>query len=617
MELWSQEKEKKLVELEETVGQLKLGKKKDESALEELNKSLLRDLATVTKKELVELIKTQVYSCWGRLTRVEATDAIVQHFIRVVRESQDSLYKSIQDLKREATFKDKQIKQLREAQAEAERESEDSIGELSKLQEKNSQSTKQLQEAKCLVIEKESRIQQLSSENNVLQVSIKNRDYTLKEQDKVILKLEKLIEKRDQENKYLTDLLREKEVEGTIPNPQRPLNEQQELETMPFEKISKIVCRLVPNFSGERNADITNKVYEFLNGCTLAKQCVGAGEEATLVTVISTKLSGEAFQLFRAFTSNNGEIKTIVELEKLIKTTYLTARTLDNVMAEIKQAKQDPFESIRAFSVRLSKLNHLASEIILSKYDAANTEALKDEIKKSINTAFKIGLANPSIRQYMLTCSETDVSKSVEQALNVEMLINQGDILSQSNSSVLPSFPSASCTYPQQYFNSNHQGLQQYAHGSNFLSMQPNYSNANFSHPQHAFSSSQQGLQQYPRGTNVQTQQKPSLVTQVNPSGILNGNVTLECGFCGEFDHTYKQCQVRLNTPYCPSCKVYGHNGRTCPKARIAYIPGQDQRTLGNKKAKKKCLWCARFGHEEKECLIKKNYLEKTNAGNE
>lgn len=598
---------KEVERLKDELKQSKKDKEEQKNAIKNFNETLLNEIKKFSSKEVYNLIKTQISSEYGQLTRLETTDKILLSLHNVITEHRAKQSAEIDELEEKLTSNEKTITELNKKQEEAEqinKEAESKINELSsELQqslELSNTAQKNLRESKT----RENNYKKIINEINQDEGKQTGLETNLEQLRR------KLIEKSIQVN-TLEEKLEEVSSNATIlandqslkqPGVSLPGNSTNVLE-MPYEKIGKIVTRLIPQFTGARTAELPCRVYEFLNACEMALKCIKPEEEEVLMSLLTTRLGGDAFELVRG-----NPIKTVKELEKLIKNTYLSARTLESVMTELKHSQQFMSEDIKSFSRRLQQLENKAKEIIKTSYNDNDSVALLKELHNSVITTFKIGLFDNALKQFMLSCTETELDKLLETALKITMLLSsqvnqysQQNMLGQISGQI--QLPTQSVyTSPLNYY-----------HNPNQFSNLPHLANNELFNNNNSISSNNNILNNPAIGNNLLPNmsnivgQNFAMPTQQLPKTVNRPNKPL-CSFCNKPNHTYQDCRTRRQTPYCGNCTVYGHDTNNCPKATILAT-----RTFNRKL---KCKWCSRLGHEEPTCFSKQNY-NKSNQGNE
>lgn len=546
----------------------------------QLNDTLLRDIKSLIPSAVYQLFYNEVSSRWGKLHRLETTDFICEKIVSIARDSEKEKAEISERLETENKQLKQQVQSLRNIQAEINQN--DLIVNLEDKLKVANKTVDNLTAQLTLQIDQSDLVNDLKNKLGIANQTVGN------------LKAQLALQ--------------------TVPTPEtRGKDPKNKMEA--YERISKLVMRMVPVFSGHRDGFLASRVAEFLSGCDLVKKCIKPEEEAVFIAVLSTRLTGEAFQLYR----NELNIKTLSDVEKLFKTTYLAVRTLDNVMFEIKQVKQSIGETIRSFHVRLCGLASIAREIIQAQYPLDQSTALLAETNRTVTMVFKVGLNNITLRQFILANPEIDLNKVVEEAVKLEQVLKQGAVCdgmltplgmaiqpSQAVQQYVPQFTQSqySIEQPQQ---TQSYGTQNSNVGS-FLT-QPYGLQASNVGPVPLQSCGLQNTNLYPEYSHLNM----STTANSNWVGTQQQKPEFGCDFCGKPGHTYAACRVRKNTPYCESCSMYGHLKANCvsQKATVAQvISGAPERE--EKKSKARCNWCGRFSHSEENCYFKKEYIKKS-----
>lgn len=523
--------------------------KQIEQKILQINDTLLRYIKSLLPSAVYQLFQNEVSSRWGRLHRLETTDFICEKLSSIARDSEKEREKNSKKLETENRQLKQQVQSLKKIRVETDQG--DLIEDLKNKIKVTNQTVDNLKAQLSLQIEQTDLIEDLKDKLKVANQTVGN------------LKAQLTLQ--------------------TIPTPETSGKHKME---SGYERLAKLVSKMVPVFSGNRDSNLANRVAEFLSACNLVKKCIKTEEEGIFIAVLSSRLTGEAFEIFR----NDPNIKTLADVEKLFKTTYLAVRTLDSVMFEIKQIKQSIGETIRSFHVRLSGLASMAREIIRAQYSAEQSTALLAETNRTVTMVFKVGLINITLRQFMLANPESDLNKVVEEAVKLEQVLQQGagcdGMLPPSGMSIHPSLavqqyvPQYQCQY--QYTNEQPYQTQSYGlQNSNACSEYSNLGNGTTKN------SNQMGSQREPE---------------------------FKCDFCGKYGHTYAACRVRQNTPYCESCSLYGHTRGNCVSQKVAVTQVTSSDTFDTRTQRKitksKCKWCGRFSHSEENCYFKKEYMK-------
>lgn len=238
---------KEVERLKDELKQSKKDKEEQKNAIKNFNETLLNEIKKFSSKEVYNLIKTQISSEYGQLTRLETTDKILLSLHNVITEHRAKQSAEIDELEEKLTSNEKTITELNKKQEEAEqinKEAESKINELSsELQqslELSNTAQKNLRESKT----RENNYKKIINEINQDEGKQKGLETNLEQLRR------KLIEKTIQVN-TLEEKLEEVSSNATIlandqslkqPGVILPGNSTNVLE-MPYEKIGKIVTR--------------------------------------------------------------------------------------------------------------------------------------------------------------------------------------------------------------------------------------------------------------------------------------------------------------------------------------------------------------------------------------
>ena len=180
--------------------------------------------------------------------------------------------------------------------------------------------------------------------------------------------------------------------------------------TMAVEAIPlKDVLTVVPEFNGE---NIPLSV--FLEGCDEAKEMITDENEPNLAKLIRSKLTGEARKAIygQAFA-------TIGELKDFIKAIYAPAKTVHQLLGEMRNEYQRDNETVISFVNRIRDLGRRIIET--QRVNTGNIEArFKASIESNSVECFKRGLKT-EIEQRIENAE--DMQHIVENAIKAERLV--------------------------------------------------------------------------------------------------------------------------------------------------------------------------------------------------
>ena len=171
----------------------------------------------------------------------------------------------------------------------------------------------------------------------------------------------------------------------------------------------KDALTVVPEYNGE---NIPLSV--FLEGCDEAKEMVTNENEANLVKLIRSKLTGEARKAIygQAF-------RTIEEMKDFIKSIYAPAKTVHQLLGEMGNEYQRDYETVISFANRIRDLGRCIIET--QRVNTGNIDAaFKTSIENNCIECFKRGL-KPEVEQRLENAG--DMEHIVQNAIKAERLV--------------------------------------------------------------------------------------------------------------------------------------------------------------------------------------------------
>lgn len=397
-----------------------------------------------------------------------------------------------------------------------------------------------------------------------------------------------------------------------------------------FIKVAKLTSQLIPLFSGGQGENLIIELQTFLGCCKRVIQGLTEEEKPIFIQVFPTRLRGDAYQLIAA-----NQPETFEDAEKLLNQTYLPRETYNELVNKLITTRQYPLEALTAFTSRLKQLLTLCREAADKKYGSA-APAVKKQLEDLAKAAFKSGVYNPYMCQYLLTITDDTIENLTQKALDMERL-------QQTNPHNLP--------YAQHTYNANnHQPPasspggeintknvynQQYTQPINNSHItDPNYSShVNYNYTTNTPGNTQLPPQAYSQPENTQ-QPSGNPQNQGRNRGYQNsqrGRNKITCNFCQKQGHTYSECLKRKNTPFCTNCKMYNHDIKDC--RRLTASNNNNERNYSSRRETNtgdrnqsqngprvfnvtlKCDFCGRRGHSVDECKQKEKW-ESRDQGN-
>lgn len=213
---------------------------------------------------------------------------------------------------------------------------------------------------------------------------------------------------------------------------QVPLKDNKEKRNMALE-YSKVICRMVPVFTGET---IANDVYVFINNCQMAKDCAGQmspQQEGVFTKLLSSRLMGKAFSVLHTNPYN-----TVDDFLQDVKKHFLSTKTLDEMMTEIRSTMQTISEDVFSFGNRMRQLSEKTKAGIQQEFQENQLVGLNYHIDNTAMSAFKRNLFNPALKQHMLGVQEDNWIELIEEARRVESLFKQSEQVASSFNPVVP-----------------------------------------------------------------------------------------------------------------------------------------------------------------------------------
>lgn len=333
----------------------------------------------------------------------------------------------------------------------------------------------------------------------------------------------------------------------------------------------QLISNLIPIFNGDSTPNLVSDLQAFLNCCRQVKSCLGLDQEITFCQLILTKLRGNAYLAMQ-----NCTFACYDEFEKLLRGHFLPRKTYIQVSNDLRQTRQYPTETLNSFLLRVKNLVAECKSAAQEQFPA-DAKALITDSELAALYAIKSGVCNPIIKQFVIMSKETSVNKLCETLIRIELETNS-----------LVQYPIG---LPFQ--NSNNYGM-------------------------------------WPQTGMTQSFDQPFMQNNMhsNQNFIPNppNNVQVKCNFCNKYNHTYQECRIRKNTPFCSICRAYGHDNTNCsknqnkPKQRYEntnFRPSVMPTNSTRKQTREtKCDFCLRVGHSISNCFTKKRWDEKNNISN-
>lgn len=356
----------------------------------------------------------------------------------------------------------------------------------------------------------------------------------------------------------------------------------QKTHSMPFEKVSKLISRLVPSFSGGNQS--SNELQIFLDCSKQVFESLSADEQPIFLSLLKTRLRGDAYDLVK-----NVVITNFAQFETLLTNTYSPVKSINDLLGDLRRCTQYPSENINAYSGRLSRYLVNCKKAILTKYPQ-NHAALVAEVEQEAAYVFKTGIISPVIRQAVLSQPGNSLDGLIRLAKEIEETeIRMSAGRFQPQTSNLPASPIQTPTPP---------------HANPSLQFQPPSQITPYSILP---SSNHHQWQNSPPFESPQLHMPPQAV------GAQPSRPPVQCTFCKRVGHTYQQCRTRLRIK-CTVCNNQGHTAEACTQAQVLYNTSRNTQREPKRQNNIKCEWCARWGHDLNSCRAKLAYESRQQA---
>jgi len=275
-----------------------------------------------------------------------------------------------------------------------------------------------------------------------------------------------------------------------------------------FVIVSKLL-QDIPEFSGERNKNVTRELNQFTKSIEQLNKTLNYGQKTILVSlIIPLKLKGEAFSFL---TAQRYRYNSIYKLLRDLKRHFIPIKSPTDVVSEINTTRQLPTEEISEFGARLQDLVATAKNLYQTKYPTRDTTFLEENIDSQAIKTFKNGLANAQFRKSLIKY-EKSLNDLIDLAIRLEIYREVQKIRYQI-SNIENNEPHINfCSYCNDYGHSESQCQNNYCQNCN------DYGHSRFD---------------------------------------CQNNY---CPNCNDLGHSESQC----NNNFCPICNDYGHSELQC-----------------------------------------------------
>lgn len=354
-------------------------------------------------------------------------------------------------------------------------------------------------------------------------------------------------------NKQVVDINTVSELDS-----KNSLEQTEKLNIMACTNIKEIVTtvnKCIPIFKGEEGLMLSAEISNFVACCEVVLSMFDKqGDKEYFFSIIKTRLQGHAFEVV-----SQSEIKTVKDLEIILKDNFMPKLRYTDIKAEIIQIKQHSNESIFKYGQRISKLLVKSIQSIKEKYVNSPAVVISLSAEEEILTirSFRKGLINTQINLRLSCCDLTKLKLAIEKAIHMESEEKEIE-------------PHSTKLFPKQLGNIR-------CSFCNKLGLQVEQC----WHALQASNSSQAGPSNSKTYENHLTNNIPksSLHNQVFKQLLpqQNKNVEFTCYECGRKGHTARSCRFKIfnqgqvrtvcnsdNFEFCQFCKVANHSTINC-----------------------------------------------------
>ena len=346
----------------------------------------------------------------------------------------------------------------------------------------------------------------------------------------------------------------------------------------------KDALTVVPEFNGENTP-----LSVFLEGCDEAKEMVTAENEANLVKLIRSKLTGEARKAIygQAF-------GTIEELKDFIKAIYAPSKTVHQLLGEMGSDYQREHETVISFANRIKDLGRRIIET--QRVNTGNIDAaFRTSITNNSIECFKRGL-KPEVEQRLENAD--DMEHIVQNAIKAERLVEARRVLRKEGSEQVGNLPQNKAirrgTYVSQVF-----------HAERTPEARDSF-NMRFSITCQICS--KVGHTANTRRDRLSRVSLAQLVCQIcNKEGHAANRceVSIKCQICDKLGHSAKQCRSQnIRVENCQICGKAGHIASRCFQVKPPIDRGNFQLEA---RSQLNCQLCKRTGHTAATCRVNTN----------
>ena len=318
----------------------------------------------------------------------------------------------------------------------------------------------------------------------------------------------------------------------------------------------KDALTVVPEYNGE---NIPLNV--FLEGGDEAKEMITNENEANLVKLIRSKLTGEARKAIYV-----QGFRTIEEMKDFIKSIYAPAKTVHQLLGEMDNEYQRDYETVISFANRIRDLGRCIIET--QRVNTGNIDAtFKTSIENNCIECFKRGL-KPEVEQRLENAG--DMEHIVQNAIKAERLVEaRRNLRREDKNNIKPMHPNREFkkgTYISQVINSEETKV-----GVRTIS------------PQSLV------ICQYCNRTGHSADKYRNRITGINYARVV-------CQLCSRDGHSANQCTTSMK---CQICEKPGHSARQCR----SQAGGMNT-----------CQICSKVGHVANQCYQLKSATDSLNS---
>ena len=188
-------------------------------------------------------------------------------------------------------------------------------------------------------------------------------------------------------------------------------NHEDNNETMTYS--IEIALKMIPEFSG-----IRDDLHKFLTCVDIVYgMCTTNAHKTSLLNVVKTKLSGQAYDLIKYST-----FASWTELKTKLENQYSEKRSIAQIQTELLGIKQNK-DTVRDFANKIIKLNSDLNDVCIKAQGDQAAELIQNLNKHSAFKAFVDGLNDPI--KLIIKASRYEVfNEAIEAACEEEKSLN-------------------------------------------------------------------------------------------------------------------------------------------------------------------------------------------------